>query len=364
MITLSATRPDAAVFFRVDASSQIGFGHLMRCRNLAEALQSRGVKTQFVRAGLSENRFDEVNTAWISLPGNSVGTVVDAEKTYEALLASQYRPVAVVVDHYAASAEWELFFRRRGLVVIVLDDLANRRHDCDILIDSNPLPANRYDGLVAEETRRLLGTDYVLLGLSKVGRLKLQPEVTKVVRRVFVCFGGGGDIEPLELVLFAARDPRLRDVSFDFVAGNDAVALKLRESMAKNSLGAVKHANNAQISGWVDDVGNRLRQADLAVGAGGSMTWERISLGVPSVVLAVSSNQEPTSAALSSKGLISYIGRLRDCTPRSVADEIVRLMHDQSFRQYVQSNGPTVIDGRGPDRCAEAIVTMSVKGVE
>lgn len=356
MINRSAAATDGIVFFRVDASREIGYGHLMRCRNLAESLHSRGVKTRFIRAGSSENKFVEEDTEWISLSEGSVGTLLDAEKTYEALLASESKPLALVVDHYSATAEWESFFRRRGLLVVALDDLANRRHDCDILIDSNPLPVNRYDGLVAEGTLRLSGTDYVLLGPSKMVGLGRQPAITDVVRRVFVCFGGGGDIEPIELVLHAAADPRLRDVDFDFVAGNDAVAHELRATLAKGSVGTVRHKERIQISGWVDDVDHRLRQADLAVGAGGSMTWERISLGVPSIVIAISPNQEPTSAALASGGLISYLGRLHDCTPKRVADELFRLTRDKLFRQRVREIGPTVIDGRGPDRCAAAIL--------
>ncbi len=327
----------------------------MRCQSLAAIFRSRGFQNRFIRVGTPSH--SDVNDAiWITVSQDDVGGIFDARATYKALAKAEIKSGVIIVDHYSIDHKWESFLTQKGFLIVAIDDLANRVHECEILIDSNPLSDKRYDGLVPPGALRLLGTDYALLGQNSIDRRGLQPETTETVSQVLVCFGGSSDLRPVYLMLRAAQDARLEGIDFDIIAGDDDAARTLNTVLQTSSEFLGIDLDKVRVSGWVDDLNYRLIQADVAVGAGGSMTWQRLALGVPSVVVAVAANQEPTSIALSNVGLISYLGRLDNSTPTMLADALVDMMLDVANRQFVREFGPNMIDGRGPDRCARAIL--------
>ena len=143
------------VLIRVDASKKIGSGHLIRCRSLARSLQSIGCDVCFcgrisdlrLRQSLSsEFRILELSLDNLDLINPSIGVwlpvseLEDAFQTAAALNdAPLWKPDWLVVDHYGLSADWQkqmrLFYP--SVKIAVIDDLADRHHDPDLLIDDN-----------------------------------------------------------------------------------------------------------------------------------------------------------------------------------------------------------------------------------
>ena len=136
------------VVIRADASKHIGSGHIMRCLTLAKELRNLGAIVEFITRNHSEN----LNTQIIEqgfklrlLPNHNklveqrtlseyeqwlgVSQSVDAEETIKALSGKQ--PDLLIVDHYALDYNWEKKLRKIIDKIMVIDDLANRRHDCD-----------------------------------------------------------------------------------------------------------------------------------------------------------------------------------------------------------------------------------------
>src|SRR5450631_767599 len=161
------------VAIRTDASLGIGTGHVMRCLTLASQLTGRGARVVFICRKEAGHLCDQIEEAGFSVAALSsidalsdgMGWKQDAEESLDALSRADSAPDLLVVDQYMLDERWERALRLRARRILVIDDLANRAHDCDILLDPNlhDAPELRYTGLVGETTRVFVGPKYALL---------------------------------------------------------------------------------------------------------------------------------------------------------------------------------------------------------
>ncbi|MBU1777916.1 MAG: UDP-2,4-diacetamido-2,4,6-trideoxy-beta-L-altropyranose hydrolase, partial [Gammaproteobacteria bacterium] len=196
------------IAFRVDASSRIGSGHFMRCLTLADALTTRGAQIRFISRNLPiylRNILDARGYMFAMLDGGSAESSIENLQHSHWLETSQASDAAntmqklsdgvwdwVVVDHYALDVRWESVLRQMVKNIFVIDDLADRKHDCDILLDQNFYPDmfSRYGGKVPAQCRQLLGSRYLLLREEFRQQRKLVRTRGGRVERLLVVFGG------------------------------------------------------------------------------------------------------------------------------------------------------------------------------
>jgi UDP-2,4-diacetamido-2,4,6-trideoxy-beta-L-altropyranose hydrolase len=349
---------------RADGSSSIGRGHLARCRNLVIALADRGVRSTFVRRGPQDGALDRWPIHWISdegLGSEPSDVSDDAQRTLEAI-AMLGGADLVIVDHYELDAVWHSAVGRTGAKIVVIDDLADREYDCDVLINSGPLAPDRYEGRVPSSARLLLGPGYALLdpvSASRRSAIAHQTDVPRPVQRILVTLGGGSAAAGLEVVLPSLADPRLSHIALDVVLGADPhVCRELLAALARDP----RRSAPLEVYGWVDDLPEMMARADLAIGAGGVSNWERMLVGLPSVVLAVAENQEAACSALDSEGLIRYVGPLSAVSPEQVADAVAALVADAPARRTMARRGQALVDGAGAIRSAAVIYDVLVGG--
>jgi len=226
------------VAFRVDATSQIGTGHFMRCLTLADALRQRGAWIRFVSRGLPDHLQDMLTARDMGFAplndavtaqapddlahSNWLGTsqVQDAGDSAEALADREWD--WLIVDHYALDARWESAMRDSAGKIMAIDDLADRKHDCDVLLDQNYYRdmQTRYGGKVPEHCRVLLGPRYALLREEfRELRAQVKPR-TGEVKRILMFFGGVDDRDP---VVFNAVQNLLLDFRSDAIFFHDLV---------------------------------------------------------------------------------------------------------------------------------------------
>jgi UDP-2,4-diacetamido-2,4,6-trideoxy-beta-L-altropyranose hydrolase len=344
-VTEKADAPRAVI--RADGSSVLGRGHLVRCRNLARALEQYGIRVTFVRSGGEDGFLADEDVRWIPRVSSQEDGVVTLR------MIGPTRPSVVIVDHYALDAAWERIIAESGASVVVIDDLADRDHACDLLIDQNPLPPGRYDGRVPGAAQRLIGARYALLppdGPSTGGDAAPRERRGKVAR-LLVGFGGGGDVGPIALALDALSDPRLSGLLVDLVVGADGHVDEVRRLVGPER-------GHIRVHGWVADLAPMMHDADMALGAGGISILERLRVGLPAVVLTIADNQEASCRALHDEGLLFHVGRAGEVSPKLVADALVRLMQDSEARRRIAEQGPALVDGRGAERCAAEIVDL------
>lgn len=355
------------VAFRVDASSRIGSGHLMRCLALADGLLARGHRVSFVSRDLAghlndllESRAAEKGFDAIRLPAPTIAPEGRADRSWlgvppeldaaqTAAACEAFAPDWLIVDHYGIDAQWHRRLRGAARRIMAIDDLADRAYDCDLLLDQNlgVAPADRYRERIGAATSLLLGPRYALQR-PEFARLRSRAQPREHVRRVAVFFGGVDEPALTERTVEAFRDRALRDTELDvFVgAGNARIAAIGR---------LVAHLPQARLHTPGPDFASLLAQADLSIGAGGGTMWERCTLGVPAVVVSIAANQEPGCRAGAQAGAIVYLGRAEDVSGAAIAGAVRLLRAAPHIVRQMSAACLALSDGGGVERVVRAI---------
>ena len=312
---------------RADASTSIGSGHVMRCLTLAHRLKKeKNAKVVFVMRVLPGNLIGVVEKQGFEVlrlpPANqkyslngyglwlTVPMDVDAQQTIEILqhyLQEHGCDVAdrLIVDSYALDEQWEQVLRPYCNEIMVIDDLANRRHDCDILLDQNFYLNKdvRYAGLVPEYCKMLLGPEHALLREEFYEAKKHLRKRDDTIKNILVFYGGSDLTNETEKAIKALV--QLHDEGYNFTADViTGVSNSRREKIEKICSKYHFLHYYCQISNMAEF----MNKADLMLGAGGSTTWERLYMELPALVTAVAENQIQGCEDCSQAGLIDYLG--------------------------------------------------------
>ena len=327
------------IVFRVDSSAIIGSGHLMRCLTLARQLEKQhNAEICFICRDLDGNLSrlvedagfkllllprGEKNTslsgyeAWLTVP-----EIVDAKETYTVIERLEKKVDRLVVDSYAITAAWERKLRPLVNEIFVIDDLANRPHDCDILLDQNEYldKETRYEGLVPDKCKLLLGYKHVLLREEFYEAKKTLRKRDGRVKNILVFYGGSDPTNETMKALNALSGINLSGITVNVIVGGANTHKDQVADFCKKHEGFHYFCQ-------VNNMAEMMAQADLALGAGGSATWERLFLELPSIVTAVSENQEKVAEDCQTLGLINYLGRAKEVTVDRLRAEIERVLN-------------------------------------
>ena len=355
------------VAFRTDASSQIGTGHVMRCLTLADALREQGAICQFVCREHEGNLIDHIRSCGFevyALPkpiANAsfesdlahaiwlgVDWPTDAQQTLQVLKDTKLH--WLVLDHYALDQSWELALRASCGRMMVIDDLADRRHECDLLLDQNyGSSSERYLGLVPVECTQLHGPEFALLKPIYAQRCVKQSVRNRKIERVLIYFGGGADAMNLtEMAVRAFQAPELKKIELDIVVGSCYVHRAKLETRA-----AIR--GRTCIYEQLPDLSELIANADLAIGAGGGTTWERCCLGLPTIVISVANNQRLTCEALARDGLIQYLGHASDVSAEVILMQVIELFEKPERLSELSEKGMKLVDGKATGKLIDVL---------
>ncbi len=360
------------ILIRADASLSIGSGHVMRCRTLARELQRRGAAITFLcrrQPGdlitLLEQEFPvlalrelshvvphglqgrEVYGAWLGCSQEQ-----DADDCLRALRQAGLQSSGwLVVDHYGLDAQWQaqLIDGLGQPKLLVIDDLADRPHLSDLLLDQNFFGSEtefRYQSLVPKTCRQLLGPHYALLSPDYAQLHPLVPPRSEL-RRVLVFFGG---VDPDNLTiraLEALEDPELSDLAVDVVLGLQSPHRQVVAERVARRPNTTLHAPLTSLAGLI-------ARADLAIGACGATTWERACLGLPSLVVAIADNQLPFAKVLDQAGKVDLLGSAAAVSAEQIRRALIAAL--QELRPC--GSGQDLTDGWGAGRVGTAMMGL------
>jgi UDP-2,4-diacetamido-2,4,6-trideoxy-beta-L-altropyranose hydrolase len=354
------------VAIRADASVRIGIGHLMRCLTLAEALRERGAQLRFIcreHEGNLITLLQQKAMVVTVLPAPAINTATtgedyaawlgasqaeDAEQTIEAL--NGWKPDWLVADHYGLDIEWETRLRPHVSGLMVIDDLANRHHDCDVLLDQNYSAEGerRYAGLVPATCKLLIGPRYALLRPEYAAYRKMLRARNGQVARVFVFFGGTDPQNMTGAALEALSVPDLKYLDVDVVLGANNPHRKRIEQQAAHRPRTTLYESRPHLA-------DLMGQADLAVGAGGTTTLERLCLGLPSLVVSIAENQVPSCVALYHAHLINYLGYQDKMEAAGFQRGIEQMIDSPDRLVSMSQDGLALVDGLGVDIISDTL---------
>ena len=368
-----------SIVFRVDSGFKIGSGHIMRCINLANYLSKHCKHIYFICVNHDGNMskltspyivkiIEREEDSWL---GNK--WIIDVEKTIN--IVKNITNVFLIIDQYKIDYEWEIKIRPYVNKIMVIDDLGNRKHDCDILLDQNLyIDNNPYLNLVSDKCKMLVGCKYVILNNnfiikqkknkveskieskveSKVEskiESKVESKVERKINRICIFFGGSDNNNFTETVLKNIKE-KFNNIIFDIIIGH---ANENRKSLLKYS----KYSNFIfYFSLKPVDMANIVNQSDLCIGSSGTSSYERCALGLFTLVITVATNQLSNAYNLQQMGVIDYVGNYDD---KEIINNLIN-----KLKYYISSdiNWKNIcekcyklIDGKGLERIKNEIFT-------
>lgn len=337
----------------------------MRCLTLADALKQRGAQIRFVscdlpvhlRDMLAAQDMESVSLSSDATPSPigdlahahwlATSQVQDAQATIQALSGRLWD--WLVVDHYALDVRWESALRGTAKKIMVIDDIADRQHDCDVLLDQNFYADmdTRYTGKVPAHCRLLLGPRYALLR-EEFRRLREQVKPRKgPVKRVLVFFGGVDADNYTGRAVEALYNFGIEGLHVDVVIGAQYPNREqIESSCAENQFDCHVQTNR---------MAELMAAADLAIGAGGSATWERCCLGLPALTVSLADNQIEIAKALDSLGAGKYVGSQDAASVVVMHKAILDLLQNKNQVQVLSEKAYSIVDGLGVNRLCEAL---------
>lgn len=314
------------IFIRVDASLEIGTGHVMRCLTLAAVFKDNGADVEFICRKHEGNLIDKI--CGIGFKVNELKLLdqakVDSKLTHSHWLNATQRRDAedcihilrgkkidwLIVDHYALDEDWQNHLRPYYEKLMVIDDLADRNHQCDILLDQTFGRQHQdYSALNYNDCQLLLGSQYALLRpeFSKWRVDSLERRSTSDFKHLLVTMGGV-DIENFTgLILDELRTSSLpHDVNITVLMGRDSPHLCSVKSKASEL------PYNTSVKVAVENMAEIMTNADIAIGAAGATTWERCCLGLPTIQIIVARNQQFLAETLARQSIVKLIKKIKE----------------------------------------------------
>ncbi len=359
------------IAIRTDASLLIGSGHVMRCKTLADELRKNGADILFICRDHPGNLVmlltDDGYSVTLLLPPNLSDVVQadksddyatwlgveqseDAEQTLEALV--NFHPDWLVVDHYGLDEYWEKKLRKHVGKIFVLDDLADRPHECDVLLNQNLLDgrANAYQGLVPHHCRKLLGPRFALLRPEFRKARETLRERNGTIGRILVFFGGvdptGETIKALEALEMLGRP----DIVVDVVVGSN-------NTRGDEIVALCRSMSNVTFHQQISNMAELMSSADLGIGGGGTASWERCCVGLPSMIITLSANQDPIAKAISGAKAAFYLGASPNVQAVEIENFVRNLTHRQNLLIEASVRSKVLVDACGSERIVNTVVS-------
>ena len=292
---------------RVDASQTIGAGHAMRCITLVTALRHafNANNTQLEVTAVCTQGANLFEVAF-ERAGISVTYVPQVQSNVSHINADIW-----IVDHYQLDSIFESKLSNNHAIVIVIDDLANRKHNCHLLIDANlsQHSSERYASLVPEDCVQLIGPKYALL--REEFYQARQQNITRVPKHVLVCFGGSDPTNTTSTALQALAQVKELGLTADVVIGAGNIYKKTVVEQARLIDGVTVHINS-------ENIAELMCKAILMIGAGGSMHWERCACNLPGIIITIADNQREATEYLALLGGCNYLGHVDSVTGKDI----------------------------------------------
>ncbi|APQ11190.1 UDP-2,4-diacetamido-2,4,6-trideoxy-beta-L-altropyranose hydrolase [Pseudomonas oryzihabitans] len=347
------------VLIRADASLRIGSGHIVRCLTLADALAAVGCQIHFACRTEPGHAVAQIAARGypvhrLSAPDRRDDPESSLPWAEDMVSLDQALPGDLdfdwcVVDHYGLGTEWERAIRSRARRVLAIDDLPQRVHAVDLLLDQNMTAAVRAESMLSEVGQALFGPRFALL---RPAFQTATASTRSVVERVLVNFGGvDASGETFKVLEALEAFPTLH---VDIIAGSANPAFdRLQQRTASHPHWCLqRHA---------DDFAVLMAAADLCIGAGGASTWERAALGRATLCVALAPNQRGNALALAEHGAHLYLGDAETLSAADYRAAMHTLMVSGGLRSSLSVRSRELVDGRGTARVLTAMLGQDLR---
>lgn len=349
----------------------MGTGHVMRCLTMAEVLKESGANVEFICRKHKGHLIDKIssngfNVFELELPARNkadkklfyshwLGTTQQQDARDCTSILKQTKLDWLIVDHYGIDEDWQQELKENYNKLMVIDDLADRKHQCDILLDQTyGRQQQNYKRLVPKSCELLLGSQYALLRpeFSKWREYSLRRRSNSAPKNLFINMGGSDPNNMTEQILNKIEACQLpNDIEVIVVMGGTSPHLQSVMAIASNL------SCKIEVKVDIDNMAEVMANSDIAIGATGSTTWERCCLGLPAIQIIIADNQTEIANSLDEVHAIKLIKKVNQL-PLAMKDMLLSL----DKMSLVSS---VIVDGQGVNKVAQHIVsnTFSMSGL-
>jgi len=361
------------IAFRADASTIIGSGHIMRSLTLAHQLASDGAKITFLTRQHTGNLIDLISSFGyqvfsLSPPKSAIKQLntdtwlgysqqEDADECIAKIRKGELIDF-LIVDHYAIDKTWHQQLRPFCRKIMVIDDLANRKYDCDILLDQT-LNRHKVDYLpyIPEQCQLLLGKNYMLLRKEfsltrEKAEKKHKIDNDKTPANILVSMGGG---DPDNLTLLAIH--ALMKLKQNVSELSATIIMSSKAEFVSDIAAEIKHHSWLSLIIDGQNISTLMLNASIAIGASGSTAWERCCLGLPCITLISAENQLTIAENLATEQAIINLGWHKNITPDMLANSINDLLKDKNKYNFMVQQCLSCCDGLGVEKVFNEVFT-------
>lgn len=356
------------IAFRVDASTRIGTGHVVRCSVLAKHLQDLGASILFICRSLPGDLCDVLENQNFSVhrlpPPNSTHSSM-IEMGYRSWLGVSYsQEIAqskiafrrnevfdwIIVDHYGIDFRWQQSVANYANRLLVIDDLVQHRHDCDMLLNWAYRTGlqRKYLSLVSYDTKLLLGPDYYILNPEFNNEKGVMSSFDGSVNRILVFYGGVDATNETQKAIQAIIDIHNEDIHTDIVITN---CHPQEDSIRQCVVGLDNFSLHVQLP----NLAKLMSAASISLGAGGSATYERMFMGLPSIVTTVAENQVGTIKQMHQERIVAWLGNSIEVSSSTISKNISKAIGNPRSLIDQSTAAMQIVDGGGLQRISHLL---------
>jgi UDP-2,4-diacetamido-2,4,6-trideoxy-beta-L-altropyranose hydrolase len=344
------------VVFRVDASTQIGTGHVMRCLALAQAWQDTQGQPVFVMTTAVpalEERLQLEGMQVVHLT-TEPGSLDDAKQT--AALAHQFEASWIVVDGYYFAGEYQQILKQSKLHLLFIDDYGHAEHYyADFVLNQNISADEQWYQNREPYTQLLLGTRYVLLRREFWQWQGWQRTVPPVAKKVLVSLGGADPDNVTLKVIQALQLVEVEELEAVVVVGGSNPHYENLKMAVQDSRSPIRLQRN------VTNMPELMAWADVAISAGGTTCWELAFMGLPSILLILAENQRAIAEKLATLNLAVNLGWHQDVKEQEIASTLSQLLQSAEQRAKIIKVSQQIVDGEGSSKIIRNLEANSIQ---
>ncbi len=343
-------------FIRVESDEKIGTGHLMRCLTIANSLRKKGNQVYFISKNMSEEsrkilESNKFSVEKLDYKRKKFDYKIDAKYTIEIIKKEMKNSTFLIIDNYDIDKKWEILVKKFVKKIIVIDDLANRKHSCELLIDQNfnsNIKEKQYKKLVPKNCTLLTGTKFAILRPEFFILRKLTKTRTKL-KNILISYGGTDPSNETIKVLKALKNIDLQNVNTYIVSGNLNSKNKEIEQLSTE-------LNKSKFYEYTKDIAELMIKADVAFGGAGTTSWERCCLGLPTIITILSNDQKDIAESLEKNTCGINLGFGKNIKVKDY-ENILRKFDWKNLREF-SLNCKKIVDGRGTNRVISEILSI------
>lgn len=346
---------NAPIYFHCDASHDIGSGHLVRCLSLASAFRRFGSMDPTFITGNMLNNFSrpiKQNGFKHFILDDSIGVKDKASEEISIINKNQHVTTPIcIVDSYSITEDYEEKLKSEGIIVIAIDDMADRNFCSDMIINYH-LGARIALYKHATNTRFLLGVSYTPLRNDFVD-VSSSPRSFDATNQILVTLGSGSlanqIISNIIIKSLCILKNRM-DLSATIIA---SLTKKDEEAVMKYARAS---GLKLEILSNVTNMAKIMLKSHFAIAAGGITAYELAACGLPSLLFILGENQKNVVESFEREGICVNLGWHENVSSEMLADAICNLTNDSIKYRKMSHLGQKMVDGKGCMRIVEEVI--------